>query len=157
MSQAFLLFDRGVRMRAKFLLVTVTVASLLACGSSTVATRPGSDDTGSQQGGTSDTTGGLAGSSIASGASSAGHATGAGGSAGTAEAGSAGGRGCAALTLCDDFESAAVDGPPDASKWKVGAPNVAGTGTLAIDGTQAHRGTKSVRVNGKDTYNNHIF
>ncbi len=147
-------------MRAKLLPVSVTVVSLFACGSSTVATRPSGDDTGSQQGGTSDTTGGLAGSSIASGASgasSAGNATGAGGSAGTVEAGSIGGRGCAGLALCDDFESVAVDGPPDASKWKVGAPNVTGTGTLAIDGTRAHRGTKSVRVNGKDSYNNHIF
>ena len=64
---------------------------------------------------------------------------------------------CADLPLCDDFESAAADGPPNAAKWKVGAPNGMGTGTLAVDGTQAHSGTKSVRVTGKANYNNHIF
>jgi hypothetical protein len=65
--------------------------------------------------------------------------------------------GCANLPLCDDFESAAADGPPSSAKWKVGAPNGMGTGTLAIDGTQAHSGTKSVKVIGKSGYSNHIF
>src|SRR5258708_3630302 len=152
------------------LLGSVTVASALAC-SSTVASRAGNASAGGDQaGGSSDTTGGGSVSSGAAGAvgsSGAGGASnGAGGSAagggGTAGASGAGGSavvmmGCAGLPLCDDFESASAGGPPSTAKWKVGAPNGTGSGTLTIDGAQAHSGTKSVRVDGKAGYSNHIF
>lgn len=66
-------------------------------------------------------------------------------------------RGCASFALCDDFEAASVGGPPEASRWTVGAPNVTGTGTVAIDGTQHHSGARAVKVTGQGGYSNHIF
>jgi hypothetical protein len=66
-------------------------------------------------------------------------------------------RGCATFALCDDFEGAAVGGKPDPTKWTVGAPNVTGTGALAIDDGQHHSGARSVRVSGQGGYSNHIF
>jgi hypothetical protein len=62
---------------------------------------------------------------------------------------------CATMALCDDFESAA--GQPDPARWTVGAPNVTGTGALAVDDTQAHSGTRSIKVTGQGGYSNHIF
>ncbi|HSZ81283.1 MAG TPA: hydrolase [Polyangia bacterium] len=66
-------------------------------------------------------------------------------------------RACAALALCDDFEHAAVGGPPDPTKWTVGAPDVTGTGALAVDDAQHHSGARSVKVTGQGGYSNHIF
>jgi hypothetical protein len=66
-------------------------------------------------------------------------------------------RACATLALCDDFEGAAAGGPPDPSRWIVGAPDVTGTGTLAIDDAQHHSGARSVKVVGEGGYSNHIF
>jgi len=68
-----------------------------------------------------------------------------------------GARPCATLALCDDFEGAPVGGAPDATKWTVGAPDVTGTGTLAIDDSQHHSGARSVKVTGQGGYSNHIF
>jgi len=66
-------------------------------------------------------------------------------------------RACATLALCDDFEGAAAGGPPDPSRWTVGAPDVTGTGTLAVDDTQHHSGARAVKVVGEGGYSNHIF
>jgi hypothetical protein len=66
-------------------------------------------------------------------------------------------RPCAALPLCDDFEGAAAGGPPDPARWTVGAPDLTGTGALAIDESQHHSGTRSVKVTGQGGYSNHIF
>jgi hypothetical protein len=68
-----------------------------------------------------------------------------------------GARACATLALCDDFERAAVGGPPDSTKWTVGAPDVTGTGALAVDDGQHHSGARSVKVTGQGGYSNHIF
>lgn len=65
--------------------------------------------------------------------------------------------GCQGLPLCEDFEGAAAGGPPDPGRWAVVAPNCAGTGTVAVDGTQGHGGAKSLKVNGKGGYCNHVF
>jgi hypothetical protein len=156
-------------MRSTFasLLCSVTTLSLLAC-SSEVNTRPRNDDVGAEKGGTSDTTGGAGGGGttshggaggMAGATGAAGGSSGSGGTSGAAGAGGSGGGvlSCANLPICDDFESATADGPPSSAKWKVGAPNGTGMGTLAIDGTQAHSGTKSVRVTGRAGYSNHIF
>jgi hypothetical protein len=40
--------------------------------------------------------------------------------------------GCADLPLCEDFESAAADGPPDPALWTVTSPNCAGSGSLHV-------------------------
>jgi hypothetical protein len=66
-------------------------------------------------------------------------------------------RPCASLALCDDFEGAPVGGAPDSTKWAVGAPDVTGTGALAVDDSQHHSGARSVKVAGQGGYSNHIF
>jgi hypothetical protein len=62
-----------------------------------------------------------------------------------------------ALAFFDDFEAAAPGGPPAPATWTVGAPNVTGTGTLAIDDAQHHSGTRAVKVSGQGGYSNHVF
>ena len=66
---------------------------------------------------------------------------------------------CAALALCDGFESAPVGGAdPTWLRWAVGAPDLTGTGTLAIDDAQHHAGARSVKVTRpRAAYSNHIF
>jgi hypothetical protein len=76
---------------------------------------------------------------------------------GDAPASAGGARPCASLALCDDFEGAPVGGAPDATKWAVGAPDVTGTGALAVDDGQHHSGARSVKVTGEGGYSNHIF
>jgi hypothetical protein len=66
-------------------------------------------------------------------------------------------RPCGALALCDDFEGAPMGGPPDPARWTVGAPDLTGTGTLAIDDGQRHSGARAVKVTGQGGYSNHIF
>ena len=65
---------------------------------------------------------------------------------------------CSTLPLCDDFEGAAVDGPPDETKWAVVQPDCGGgPATVTIDDTVAHSGSKSVRVDGGIDYCDHEF
>jgi hypothetical protein len=64
---------------------------------------------------------------------------------------------CGALPLCDGFESAAAGGPPDAKVWSLSQPDCTGTGTLVVDGAQAHTGTHSLRVDGGSGYCDHVF
>ena len=54
--------------------------------------------------------------------------------------------GAEGVLLCDDFEQAQVGGAPDPAKWEVRVFEQ--KGRIAIDGTQAHSGTKSVYVDG---------
>ncbi len=61
------------------------------------------------------------------------------------------------LALSDGFESAAVGGPPASALWSVASPDCAGSGTLAVDGTQSHGGQHSVRVSGGPGYCDHVF
>lgn len=65
--------------------------------------------------------------------------------------------GCPALPLCDGFESAAPGGPPDPGLWTVTSPSCSGAGTLEIDGTVAHTGARSLRVDGGGGYCDHVF
>jgi hypothetical protein len=62
----------------------------------------------------------------------------------------------AACVVCDDFERGVVGVPPGGA-WTVSSPNCSGTGSLAIDGTVAHSGSKSVKVSGAAGYCNHVF
>ncbi|MDI1447663.1 hypothetical protein [Polyangium sp. 6x1] len=86
-------------------------------------------------------------------------AGGAGGTGGAAGAGGAGGAAfdCSNLPLCDDFESATAGQAPDPARWTIVMPNCMGTGTAAVDATQAHSGKNSVLVTGKGGYCNHVF
>ncbi|MEU7526130.1 cellulose-binding domain-containing protein [Saccharothrix sp. NPDC042600] len=61
---------------------------------------------------------------------------------------------CSGAVVCDDFEG--HTGTPGAP-WTVGAANCTGQSTVTIDSTVAHGGSKSVRVDGKAGYCNHIF
>jgi hypothetical protein len=64
---------------------------------------------------------------------------------------------CSALPLCDGFETATVGGPPSTGTWSISQPDCTGTGTLAVDDSQAHSGTHSVRVDGGGGYCDHVF
>jgi hypothetical protein len=61
------------------------------------------------------------------------------------------------LALSDGFEGAAAGSPPDPSLWTVGSVDCSGAGKLAVDGSQAHSGTHSVRVDGGGGYCDHVF
>jgi len=89
-------------------------------------------------------------SSSTSNSSASSSSSGAGGSGGAALS-------CKDFPLCDDFEGVAAGGPPDAARWQIVSPNCSGTGTISIDDTQARSGTKSLRVDGKGGYCNHVF
>lgn len=64
---------------------------------------------------------------------------------------------CASLPLCDDFETATVGGAPASPRWSVVSPDCAGSGRVTIDGTVAHGGTRSVRIDGGGGYCDHVF
>jgi hypothetical protein len=62
---------------------------------------------------------------------------------------------CQASVFCDGFEDQASTTP--SGRWSVDTPNCSGTGTVAVDSTAAHTGSKSVKVTGTDGYCNHVF
>ena len=62
-----------------------------------------------------------------------------------------------ALALTDGFEGAAPGGPPDPSVWSVVHVDCSGSGTLAVDDSQAHGGKHSLRVDGGGGYCDHVF
>jgi hypothetical protein len=129
-------------------------ALLSACGSSestSSATGSGGNSTSSAGGGsaasTGATTSGGGGESGSTGSSAA----------SSSSTGTGGPADCTGLPLCDDFEAAVVGGPPDAATWTIVSPSCSGAGTVSVDGTQAHSGTKSVKVTGKGGYCDHVF
>jgi hypothetical protein len=63
---------------------------------------------------------------------------------------------CTGAAVCDDFESDAVGSIPGGT-WSVSTPSCSGTGAVAIDGTQAHSGQRSLKVTGAGGYCNHVF
>ncbi len=67
------------------------------------------------------------------------------------------GEAAADLVLSDGFESAAAGGPPDTALWSVVEPDCSGSGTLAVDDSQAHGGQHSLRVDGGAGYCDHVF
>lgn len=62
---------------------------------------------------------------------------------------------CPSGAFCDGFENQA--GPTPAGDWSVLFPNCQGTGTAVVDTTTAHDGTRSIRVDGRAGYCNHVF
>jgi len=64
---------------------------------------------------------------------------------------------CAGQPLCEGFEADAAGGAPNASRWTIDTPNCGGTGSATVDGSVAHSGSKSIRVNGQGGYCNHVF
>jgi hypothetical protein len=63
--------------------------------------------------------------------------------------------GCTGAAVCDDFEQ--QTGTTPGGRWTVGAANCTGTGTVTVDGTVAHSGSRSVKVTGQGGYCNHAF
>lgn len=146
----------------------VLVLCLGSCGSDPASSSGGSGGTGGTggTGGGGAAGGGTAGEGGAGagtvGSGGSGGSTGSGGTGAGAGAGGSGtggnpGVSCADLPLCDGFEGAAAGGPPSPATWSVGAPNCSGTGSLTVDGEVAHSGSKSVRIDGKGGYCNHVF
>lgn len=68
---------------------------------------------------------------------------------------SGGATGCGTAAFCDGFEGQATGTPSGA--WSVTYPNCSGAGTATVDGTVAHGGGKSLRIDGAATYCNHVF
>lgn len=117
----------------------------------------GPDDSGSSAGGTSGVGGvdtgaggadtGAGGTDTGAGGSvtGTGATTGVGGGTGTGGGTATGGGSsadCSTLPSCEDFESTTAGSPPSVADWTVRTNN----GTVVVDDTQAHTGTKSVRI-----------
>ena len=64
--------------------------------------------------------------------------------------------GCGSLAICDGFETQTLGSAPSGS-WQMIYPDCQGTGTAIVDSTQFHTGTKSIKVDGKTGYCNHVF
>ncbi|MBQ0985797.1 hydrolase [Streptomyces sp. F63] len=62
---------------------------------------------------------------------------------------------CDASGFCEDFESQTGTAP--AGRWTAGAANCTGSGTATVDSGTAHTGSKSLRIDGRAGYCNHIF
>ncbi|MEU9578263.1 cellulose-binding domain-containing protein [Streptomyces chilikensis] len=65
------------------------------------------------------------------------------------------GGGCDGAKVCDGFETQSGTAP--SGDWKFEAPDCRGTGTVTVDSSVAHAGSKSIRVDGKAGYCNHAF
>ncbi|CAM3352303.1 hydrolase [Kibdelosporangium persicum] len=62
---------------------------------------------------------------------------------------------CPSGAFCDGFEN--QTGPAPAGDWSVVFPNCQGTGTATVDSSTAYSGSKSVRIDGRAGYCNHVF
>ncbi|WP_433175032.1 cellulose binding domain-containing protein [Actinoallomurus sp. CA-150999] len=62
---------------------------------------------------------------------------------------------CPQAAFCDGFEGQTGTTPSGA--WQPSYPDCQGTGTVAVDHTQAHTGSTSLRVDGGATYCDHAF
>ena len=62
---------------------------------------------------------------------------------------------CGNAMFCDGFESQGGTVPDGA--WTMSRPNCQGSGTATVDTAIAHSGTRSVRVDGRAGYCNHVF
>jgi chitin-binding protein len=63
--------------------------------------------------------------------------------------------GCGGAAFCDGFESQTSGGVSGA--WSVSNANCSGTGTATVDTAVTHSGSKSVRIDGKAGYCNHVY
>jgi hypothetical protein len=62
---------------------------------------------------------------------------------------------CPSGAFCDGFET--QTGPAPSGDWSLVFPNCQGTGTAVVDTTTAHDGTRSIRIDGRAGYCNHVF
>ncbi|SCG37356.1 cellulose binding domain-containing protein [Micromonospora coxensis] len=62
---------------------------------------------------------------------------------------------CDHASFCDGFET--QEGSTPGGAWTVSRPHCQGSGTATVDSTIAHSGSRSVRVDGRAGYCNHVF
>ncbi|MFF8478928.1 cellulose binding domain-containing protein [Streptomyces sp. NPDC015414] len=62
---------------------------------------------------------------------------------------------CGAAVVCSGFED--QSGPVPTGTWQVLSPDCHGDGTASIDTSVAHGGTRSLRIDGRAGYCNHVF
>nr|WP_241562246.1 cellulose-binding domain-containing protein [Streptomyces hoynatensis] len=62
---------------------------------------------------------------------------------------------CGSAALCSGFED--QTGSTPSGDWQISAPDCQGTGAAAVDTAVAHSGSRSLRVDGKAGYCNHMF
>ncbi|MFJ4674340.1 cellulose-binding domain-containing protein [Kitasatospora sp. NPDC088783] len=70
-------------------------------------------------------------------------------------ASSGGGSGCSAAVVCSGFED--QSGSSLGGDWTVAAPDCSGAGTVTVDTAVAHGGSRSLRIDGRAGYCNHVF
>ncbi|QKW22379.1 cellulose binding domain-containing protein [Kitasatospora sp. NA04385] len=63
--------------------------------------------------------------------------------------------GCFGAVVCSGFED--QSGSTLTGDWTVAAPDCAGAGTVTVDTSVAHGGSRSLRVDGRAGYCNHVF
>lgn len=147
----------GLRLVGPLALACSVLAGCSGDGSSSTSASTASGSGGDSATSASTTGAGGNAASTTSGSGTTGAAT-TGSSSGSTSAGTGGmPMNCSALPLCDDFEAATAGGPPSPSTWAIVSPSCSGTGTIAVDDTVAHSGTRSVKVTGKGGYCNHVF
>ena len=66
---------------------------------------------------------------------------------------------CSSLALCEDFEAGTTGAAPDAARWSIGAPDCSkpDVSKALIDSTQAHSGSRSLRIEAPGEYCGHVF
>jgi len=62
---------------------------------------------------------------------------------------------CRGATICSDFED--QTGTVPSGPWQTTAPDCQGTGKVGVDTSVAYSGTRSLRVDGRAGYCNHVF
>jgi hypothetical protein len=62
---------------------------------------------------------------------------------------------CPSGAFCDGFETQTGSAP--AGDWSLNFPNCQGAGTAVVDTATAHEGSRSIRVDGRAGYCNHVF
>lgn len=62
---------------------------------------------------------------------------------------------CTGAAFCDGFESQATG--PVSGAWTVSNANCSGTGQATVDSAVTHSGTRSLRVDGRAGYCNHVY
>src|SRR5262245_24973009 len=62
---------------------------------------------------------------------------------------------CPSGGFCDGFETQTSTTP--GGDWAVTFPNCSGTSTATVDSATVHGGTRSLRVDGRAGYCNHVF
>jgi hypothetical protein len=128
-------------------------------GTTTGGTTTGGTTTGGTTTGGTTTGGTTTGGTTTGGTTTGGTTTGGTTTGGTTTGGTTGGTtpppSCQGAAICTDFED--QTGSTPSGGWQTAAPDCAGTGTVSVDTSVAHSGTRSLRVNGKAGYCNHVF